>query len=138
MKLFYINNDDDRTYKGFGPITATVKTRGITNLLQKVAKMLLTTLGSDRYTETVGSDLNYILSQGSVKSRDEVSSLVTIALGQVEDNIKSQQADETNLEDEETLVSLDLRRVEFMQSDLNWDIDVLVRNLKNETYLLRI
>lgn len=134
IKLLYVNNSDDRTYRGFGSNTSSY-VRGIYTLLQKVAKILFTTIGSDLYNPNYGSNLPIYLSYGP-QTDVEMSSYVNMAISQTEELILADQLDQT-LDDSERLVSLNLQAVTGInQSD--WVIELFVKTASNETYLLRI
>ncbi|KYK22766.1 hypothetical protein AYK24_00630 [Thermoplasmatales archaeon SG8-52-4] len=134
IKLLYINDLDDRTYRGFGSKSSGV-VRGIDALLQKITKILFTIVGSDLYNPNYGSNLQVFLSYGP-KSEQEMSSYVSMAISQAEDLIITDQLDK-DLEDQERLIDLSLKSVTQLNNN-DWEIELYVQTAKNETYLLRV
>jgi phage baseplate assembly protein W len=133
IKLVY-SGEDDRTKKGFAG-THTKQIRGVQTLLQKITKLLLTQIGSDLFSPSSGSNVPSYLSS-SPSSVKQMTSYINLAISQIEDSIKVEQADQS-LEDEERLVSLDLQTVEQLNS-LDWLIEVFVKTANNDTYLVRV
>ena len=134
IKLLYINDLDDRTYRGFGSKSSGI-VRGIDALLQKITKILFTVVGSDLYNPNYGSNLQVFLSYGP-KSEQEMSSYVSMAISQAEDLIITDQLDK-DIEDEERLIDLSLKSVTQLNNN-DWEIELYVQTAKNETYLLRV
>ncbi len=134
IKLLYVNNLDDRTYRGFGSKNSGI-VRGIETLLQKISKILFTILGSDLYNPNYGSNLQVFLSYGP-QYEQEMSSYVSMAVSQAEDLIITDQLDK-DLDDSERLVDLMLQSVNKINAN-DWEIEIFVQTASNETYLLRV
>lgn len=134
IKLLYVNSSDDRTYRGFGSKTTTY-VRGIYALLQKISKILFTTVGSDLYNPNYGSNLPVYLSYGP-QTEAEMSTYVNMAVSQTEELILADQLDQ-DLDDSERLVSLNLQSVKNINNN-DWEIELFVKTATNETYLLRV
>ena len=134
IKLLYVNDLDDRTYRGFGSKNSGI-VRGIETLLQKISKILFTVLGSDLYNPNYGSNLQVFLSYGP-QYEQEMSSYVSMAVSQAEDLIITDQLDK-DLDDSERLVDLMLQSVNKIGGN-DWEIEIFVQTASNETYLLRI
>lgn len=134
IKLLYVNDFDDRTYRGFGSKNSGI-VRGIETLLQKISKILFTVLGSDLYNPNYGSNLQVFLSYGP-QNEQEMSSYISMAVSQTEDLIITDQLDK-NLDDSERLVDLMLQSVNKINAN-DWEITIFVQTASNETYLLKI
>ena len=134
IKLLYVNSLDDRTYRGFGSKTSGI-VRGTDSLIQKIAKILFTIVGSDLYSPNYGSNLELYLSYGP-KSEQEMMSYVNMAISQAEDLIISEQVDK-ELDDDERLVRLDLQAVTRLNAN-DWEIEVYVKTANNDIYRLRL
>jgi phage baseplate assembly protein W len=134
IKLLYINDLDDRTYRGFGSSSSGI-VRGVDSLLQKITKILFTIVGSDLYSPNYGSNLQVFLGHGPQKEQ-EMSSYVNMAVSQTEDQIIMDQLDK-DLDDMERLVDLTLQSVTKINAN-DWEIEVYVQTASNETYLLRV
>ncbi len=134
IKLLYVNDLDDRTYRGFGSKNSGI-VRGIETLLQKISKILFTVLGSDLYNPNYGSNLQVFLSYGP-QYEQEMSSYVSMAVSQAEDLIITDQLDK-DLDDSERLVDLMLQSVNKIGGN-DWEIEIFVQTASNETYLLRV
>ena len=134
IEIFY-ETDSGRIHPGFG--FAPKRITGVRTLLQKVAKLLLTKLGTNTYAPQSGCDLQTFLLSGEVLDEDSFSTYINIALQQVEEYIISQQINET-LEDEERLLELSIQTVTYDVSSRSFIAEVLVLNAKNDTYLVRV
>lgn len=134
IKLLYVNDLDDRTYRGFGSKSSGI-VRGVDALLQKIAKILFTIIGSDLYNPNYGSNLQVFLSYGP-QTEQEMSSYVSMAVSQTEDLIITDQLDK-DLDDEERLIDLSLQSVTQLSGN-DWEIELYVQTAKNETYLLKV
>jgi phage baseplate assembly protein W len=134
IKLLYVNDLDDRTYRGFGSKNSGI-VRGIETLLQKISKILLTVMGSDLYSPNYGSNLQIFLSYGP-QQEQEISSYISMAVSQTEDLIVTEQLDK-DLDDSERLIDLTLQAVNKVNAN-DWEIEVFVQTAKNETYLLKV
>lgn len=134
IKLLYVNDLDDRTYRGFGSKNSGI-VRGIETLLQKISKILFTVIGSDLYNPNYGSNLQVFLSYGP-QHEQEMSSYISMAVSQAEDLIITDQLDK-DLDDSERLVDLMLQSVNKINAN-DWEIEIFVQTASNETYLLRV
>lgn len=128
------NGTDERTKPGF-QYNNTITITGLQVLLQKITKLILTQVGTDLFSVNTGTNITTLLAN-SPDSNAKMSSYVSMALSQVEDTIKTEQAAE-DLEDEERLVSIDLQEVIKLNAS-DWAIEAFVTNAKNESYRIRI
>lgn len=135
IRLFYTSAQDDRTNSGFGnaPITHV---SGVYLLLQKVAKFLKTSIGSNTYNEELGCDLKNFLLSGVKLEEDSFATYINIALDQVQTYIINKQAGKI-IQPEERLVSLELGNIQ-LNNNGSAEIVVYVTNAKNNTYLVRL
>jgi phage baseplate assembly protein W len=132
INLLYTGTDN-RTKKGFN--SSIKKITGVQVLLQKIAKLLLTQIGSDLFSPSAGTNIKNTMIDPSV-TEDQMTSYVNIAVSQVEDSIMREQVN-LILDDEERLTRMDLQSVKKTNNS-DWEIEVLVVTSLNDTYLVRL
>jgi hypothetical protein len=137
IRIFYTN-----------PITGLLDTRladtspeqilGVQLLLEKVAKLLFTATNSNFFSPELGSAIG---NRYSINNSDRM--LMEIALHDgvksVETQLLAEQAAEgTNLDPEQTLVSLEISNI-FQGDDLTqWYVEVIVRTQMNQSFFLTV
>ena len=111
---------------------------GVQVLLEKIAKLLYTAAESNFFSPALGSAIG---NKYAMNSADRM--LMEIALHdgvkQVEEQLLAEQAlDSTDLDPEQTLVSLEISNI-FQGEDLTqWSVEVIVRTEVNQTFFITV
>lgn len=131
------NDSKSRLRRGFN--ASPTKVSGREWMVQKIAKQLLTTAGTNFYSPTYGTGFGGII--GGVflnKDLDNVKSTIAQAIDKIEFNIKAEQILNTSLRDDEKLVSISPEAINYDQVLGTWEVFLKVVMENNSTYNIRI
>ena len=137
LLVIYSNPTTDRLKRGFHNYPKHAV--GVQTLLQTIVKNLLNILGTNHFSPGVGSSLLGLIGQGYNPNDDtQIRSIATLAVSEVEDKIKEQQADQSQLQPEEQLESLTVRNVSYDPIQTNLYLDIAVKTKAKYVYLVKI
>ncbi len=101
----------------FGPTRRSKQVTGLQKLVQHVVKIMLTSLGTNRFNVAEGGDLVRGLSGDlSLVDRSRVNTVLARAVETTQDQIIASQASERGLPAAERLLSLSLDRVTYFEA----------------------
>ena len=136
--LTYNNDIDQRTYKGFNSDNRTIVISGVQTLLQRITKILLTQVGSDYYNGALGTDIPSLMSKSGNTDRKKIEDDILLIIGNVEEQIKTEQVSDFSLDGSETLVSINLEDITFSNNGDEIYITLYIKTADKNEYLIRI
>jgi len=138
LKVTYLDSDNIVRF-GFDSPPSIMPIRGFSNLIQKIIIYLLTEIGSNYFSPTIGS--NFSTSNRINWSRDNdgvIKAMMSSAVLQVENKIKQQQALESDLIPSEILKSLEIDTIDYDQINYIWYLTIMVNNLAGQSFTVNI
>ena len=115
---------------------------GSANLIQRIAKAILTIKGSSAYEPRVGSNFFSLFSTISVSEVEDLKATFPMFLKTVEQDLITQDAESisagTNLPLTEQIDSLTMESVEYDVTFGGWLIDIRVRNRNSASFVITI
>ena len=115
---------------------------GSANLVQRIAKAILTIKGSSAYDPTVGSNFFSLFSTISVSEIEDLKATFPMFLKTVEEDLIAQDAESLGegliLPLTEQIDSLTMESVEYDVTFGGWLIDIRVRNRNSASFVITI
>ena len=115
---------------------------GAANLVQRIAKAILTIKGSSAYDPTVGSNFFSLFSTISISEVEDLKSTFPMFLKTVEQDLIEQDAEAVaagiSLTLTEQIDSLTMESVEYDVTFGGWLIDIRVRNRNSASFVITI
>lgn len=109
------------------------KVSGILRLVQLVIKLLLTTPGTDTFNATLGTVIPSLIKKGiSASSVTTIRNDIMISIQDLERQIVNLQAAEA-IPDVERLQEIEIRKVEFLETSNEWNIELSVLSEAGQT-----
>lgn len=113
-------------------LTNTVCT-GAQKLLQQVAKLLLTSRGSDPYDLEAGTDFIVAARRGAIRDDTEASSLMNTAFSQIARQVRSATSDSAPLD--EQLTDLQLKSLSFLGDRIAATVGITTADSRRQVIL---
>lgn len=137
VKIFYPDPDTGSLIMGFNS-AAPAQVTGVQVLLERIAKLLTTKVGSNLFSPEQGSALGQkqtFTSDNAV----EVQIMVYSAVASVSEQIQREQYESTTaLTPDQKLLSLEVSNIVQGSDPSTWYVEVLVVTGANETYFLTV
>jgi phage baseplate assembly protein W len=134
----YSSNDKvSKIVRGFRSDQRAIS--GQSNLTQRVAKIMTTDMGSNYFTQEVGTDIRE-LNKVAIGSTDDalVRAIALQVILQTEKQIKADQDNYRNLTSEELLDKIELVGLDFLPDSNTWKLRLSIYNQSNQVSVLEI
>lgn len=138
LRVIYLNSD--KIVKlGFGSTNSVNTITGMTSLLQRILYYLYTEVGSNFSTPKLGSKFSTINKLNwSPDSEGIIKAAITSSIVEIEDKVKKDQLQESNLSPDEILDTLTIQELSYNSSSQAWKIYINLITASNKTFTVTI
>lgn len=137
LRVLYLDSTG-KVRQGFGSLYRASTLTGTSNLVQKIVYYLLTEIGSNYFSSTVGSNFATLNTLNwSPDSQNVIKASITNSVLDIENKIKLGQVT-IDLDPVESLKKLEVTTIEYDSSIQGWQVIIEVTNLLDQVFTVSL